>query len=141
MYTLNQSNVGNIRGSNGKREPNALRALPSAPAGFVNVSPSRTSMQRRSPERQACERQIEQLKASLAKNMKQLQFALNHGKTENAYALCALVSRKRIAWLHQVERLADIHAKEAQAEPAPIIRKPETITIAKRKGFKRWSTK
>ena len=108
-------------------------------AKLAAYSPDRTKLARRSPERQAAE--IEQLKASLAKNMKQLQFALNHGKIENAYTLCALVSRKRIAWLHQVERLADIHSKEAQAEPAPLLRKPATIAIAKRKGFKRWSTK
>ena len=110
-------------------------------AKLAAYSPDRTKLARRSPERQAAEHQIEQLKASIAKNMNQLRYALNHGKTESAYALCALISRKRIAWLHQVERLADIHVKEAIAEPAPIIRKPATIAIAKRKGFKRWSTK
>lgn len=110
-------------------------------AKLAAYSPDRTKLARRSPERQAAERQIEQLKASIAKNMNQLRYALNHGKNDVAYTLCALISRKRINMLHAVEKLADVMNKEAIAEPAPILRKPATIAIAKRKGFKRWSNK
>lgn len=116
-----------------------MRKIISGP-GLTKTRPVPVEFQpARDKGRQDVGRQIQQLKASIEKNLKQVCLAVKAGQLDKAAMLCNLVAVKRGHIMGLASKLSDSLAMEHLPEAEPLERKPRYRSQAKVKQFSRWS--